>query len=116
MIPWVHYIPVKDNLSDLWTQYRWAEDHPAEARTIAEEGSKLAAYLLSAEYMDKVYNELFVEYLGTVVDAYDDGHAVWADCVKRYKEKNIHLYTMSECDERSCNTEWGEARFLRVTH
>jgi hypothetical protein len=37
--PWVHYIPVATNMSDLEDMWRWAENHPEEAQRIAAAGA-----------------------------------------------------------------------------
>jgi hypothetical protein len=36
LIPWVHYIPIREDVSDLPDKLRWAEDHPHQARQISE--------------------------------------------------------------------------------
>jgi hypothetical protein len=117
MEPWKHYIPVKEDISDLWDSYRWAEDNPEKAKKIAEESTKLAAYLLSSEYMDSVYYELFVDYLGKVVAAYqpEEGKS-WNSCLERYKKKNIGVHLLSQCDESACNTESTGNRFVKFRH
>ena len=117
MEPWKHYIPVSEDLSDLWDRYRWAEDNPEKAKQIAEESNKLVDYLLSSEYMDKLYAELFVDYLGKVVDAYqpEDGKS-WKDCVERYENNKVGVHLLSQCDELECNTQWGENDFWKVKH
>jgi len=50
MTEWVHYVPVKYDLSDLFEKILWARDHDEECRKIAEEGRKfaLAAFRESA--------------------------------------------------------------------
>lgn len=40
--PWVHYVPVKADLSDLFEKYDWVRSHDAEAREIAAAGQALA--------------------------------------------------------------------------
>ena len=57
MKPWVHFIPIDTDLGNLRERYDWAEANPDKVKAIAEESTKLAEYLLSAEYMDKVYQE-----------------------------------------------------------
>eukprot|EP00967_Tisochrysis_lutea_P141879 scaffold261270_cov23-Tisochrysis_lutea.AAC.1 len=42
MAPWVHYVPVTENLSDLPARVRWAASHPKEAAAIARRGRALA--------------------------------------------------------------------------
>jgi ABC-type nitrate/sulfonate/bicarbonate transport system substrate-binding protein len=37
--PWVHYIPVATDLSDLEERWRWAETHPEQAQRIAAAGA-----------------------------------------------------------------------------
>jgi hypothetical protein len=39
--PWVHYIPVATDLSDLEARWLWAESHPEEAQRIAAAGAYL---------------------------------------------------------------------------
>ena len=34
--PWVHYVPVRDDLSDIVRQVRWCEDHRDECRRIGD--------------------------------------------------------------------------------
>ena len=36
--PWVHYIPVRRDLSDLPQLLQWAQQHDSEAKRIAEAG------------------------------------------------------------------------------
>jgi len=38
---WEHYVPIRMDLSDLPEKYVWAEQHPLEAQTIAENGTEL---------------------------------------------------------------------------
>ena len=42
LIAWKHYIPVKNDLSDLLEKIAWAKSHDAEAKQIGEEGRKFA--------------------------------------------------------------------------
>ncbi len=45
IIPWVHYIPIKSDFSDLKEKVFWARDHDAQSQQIAENGRKLIAGL-----------------------------------------------------------------------
>ncbi|MDP3371677.1 MAG: glycosyl transferase family 90 [Candidatus Paracaedibacteraceae bacterium] len=47
--PFVHFIPVKSDLSDLIEQVKWANEHPVEAEQIAEAGHQFAIKLLHPE-------------------------------------------------------------------
>jgi hypothetical protein len=40
--PWLHYIPVEPDLSDLIEKVAWLDSHDAEAQAIGEEGRRLA--------------------------------------------------------------------------
>jgi hypothetical protein len=37
--PWVHYVPLRDDLSDVEDRVRWVIDHPDQARAIAHAGT-----------------------------------------------------------------------------
>lgn len=122
MEPWKHYIPVGAQLADLWQRYTWAQEHPEEAKAISAEASKLAEELLSEEYMKKVYDDLFVKYLGKVVEAYEplveayapNQEETWADWLARYQKRGIKLEEISVCPEgkTTCRTEWYAAKFV----
>ncbi len=47
--PYEHYIPVKNDLSDLLEQLEWAISHDTECRMISSNASKLASRILSEE-------------------------------------------------------------------
>ena len=42
LVPWVHYVPVKSDMSDLIEKVLWVNDHEREAEIIADNGKKLA--------------------------------------------------------------------------
>ncbi len=44
--PWVHYVPLKYDLSDLVERYEWLEAHPAQAQAVAENGLRVARAVL----------------------------------------------------------------------
>ena len=68
--PWVHYVPVALDLSDLRQKYDWAESHPQQAQAIAEEGTKFARWLGSREGMEYAYDQFVVEPLRNVIGAH----------------------------------------------
>lgn len=49
--PWKHYVPVKFDLSDAVAQVKWAREHDAEAKQIAEQARERARKLFSIPYM-----------------------------------------------------------------
>ena len=40
-LAYVHYIPIKDDMSDLQEKYRWCEEHPEECEKIVENSKRL---------------------------------------------------------------------------
>ena len=70
LVPYVHYIPVKDDLSDLREKYEWAESHPIEAKQITNAGTELVASFGTVEGFMALYSRFYEEPLRQVVEAY----------------------------------------------
>ena len=104
MKPFKHYIPIDWSLNKLRRRYEWAERNPGKAQKIASEASKLHDYLMSAEYMEKLYQELFVNYLGRVVQNYEVSTDSWRDVKAQYKEHGFTLQKVSVCSDVHCRT------------
>ena len=49
LAPWVHYVPVSEDLSDLLERVSWAITNDAAARRIAEQAHDFARIFLSQE-------------------------------------------------------------------
>jgi hypothetical protein len=49
--PWVHYIPVESNISDIFEKLDWAKTHDAEAKKIADNSTKFAKENLMPEHI-----------------------------------------------------------------
>jgi hypothetical protein len=49
LVPWRHYIPVSEDLSDLKSKYDWAESHPNEAKRIADASTQFMRELGTVE-------------------------------------------------------------------
>ncbi|HSX38260.1 MAG TPA: glycosyl transferase family 90 [Chlamydiales bacterium] len=60
--PYVHYIPVKRDLSDLFEQLAWAEEHDEEARKIAENAQQFALTNLTTESRRLYFYKVLVKY------------------------------------------------------
>ncbi|KAJ6667402.1 hypothetical protein lerEdw1_016523 [Lerista edwardsae] len=60
--PWKHYIPFKNDLSDLLEKLQWAKEHEAEAKNIAKEGQTFARNNLMGDHIFCYYFKLFQEY------------------------------------------------------
>ncbi|KAL7540603.1 hypothetical protein ACHAXR_010245, partial [Thalassiosira sp. AJA248-18] len=70
LVPWKHYIPIKEDLSDLREKYEWAENNPDQAKRIAEAGTEFARWIGSVEGFGKLYEETFMGPLRNVIRAY----------------------------------------------
>ena len=70
MLPWVHYVPVKEDLSDLMEKLDWAESHQAEAKEISENASRLMQKLSRPEGFDELFVKHMVNPLVKIIEAY----------------------------------------------
>ncbi|KAL7486764.1 hypothetical protein ACHAW6_012358 [Cyclotella cf. meneghiniana] len=70
LIPWVHYIPVRPDLSDLRERYDWAESHPHETQKIAAAGTEFAKWLGTEDGFATIYQEYLVDPLKQCLEAY----------------------------------------------
>jgi hypothetical protein len=70
LVPWVHYIPIKADLSDLREKYEWAEAHQEETRKISAAGTEFAKWIGSIEGFRTMYQEYLVVPLKNCLDAY----------------------------------------------
>ena len=97
MVPWKHYVPVQCDLGDLRSKWISAQKFPEQMKQISKEASKLAEYLLSKEHMDKVYQELFTDYLGKLVHFYQPSGS-WENAKYKYKQHGYELFSIGVCD------------------
>ena len=59
LVPFVNYVPVEYDLSDLEEKIQWLVDHDEEARKIAENARLMAEEVFSSEYQKKyIENEI----------------------------------------------------------
>ena len=114
MIPWVHYVPINTDLSNLWDQFIWAERNGGQ--DIAERATILGKHLLSEEYMKATYQKLYVDYLGKVVRAYNDHGQTWKDIQEKYEQGGYNLYKSVVCDDVFCRTEVEDNEYRQVSN
>jgi hypothetical protein len=62
MKPYVHFVPVKEDLSDLITLLKWARFHDKECKKISQNAQELAAEVLSHESIYLYLYRLLCEY------------------------------------------------------
>jgi len=70
LIPWVHYIPVKEDLSNLREMYDWAEANSEDARKISEAATEYIKNRATPHVMKATYERYFIHSLRRVVEAY----------------------------------------------
>ncbi|KAL3809515.1 hypothetical protein ACHAXA_001246 [Cyclostephanos tholiformis] len=70
ILPWVHYVPVNEDLSDLKEKYDWAEANSDEARQISDAGTKYVQNRSEPEVMRQSYERYFIHSLRNVLAAY----------------------------------------------
>lgn len=60
--PWVHYIPVKPDLSDLLKKVDWVKNHDQDAKKIADRSTKFVQNNLMMPYVDYYIVKLLTRY------------------------------------------------------
>ena len=60
--PWVHYIPVALDLSDLAKNVQWAIDHDDEAQAIVRRANEVMAALTRTQDMECYWYRFLLEY------------------------------------------------------
>ncbi|KAL7538398.1 hypothetical protein ACHAXR_008530 [Thalassiosira sp. AJA248-18] len=68
LMPWVHFIPVKEDLSDLKEQFEWAEANDHKARYIAKQGTDFVRRMGRPEGADELYRRHFLKPLEDVIE------------------------------------------------
>jgi hypothetical protein len=108
MKPWVHYVPIRTDLSDLRDKYEWAEAHPKEAEEIARAGTAFVKDLMSSETVREEYERYFVRSLGRYVQAYQPAMDETLDGILgQYEEEGFVVEQFSECNRTHCATNLG---------
>lgn len=55
LTPWRHYVPLRDDFSDLAERYAWLREHPSEARKIALAGQAFVAEAMTPRAIDDYF-------------------------------------------------------------
>jgi hypothetical protein len=56
--PWIHYVPIKYDVSNLIEQYEWLIAHPSQAKKIAENGLRFARCILHPKALEAYFAEV----------------------------------------------------------
>lgn len=93
MVPWVHYVPVREDLKDLKKMFDWAESHPRKARRIADNASQLVRSLGSREGFEPFFDRFYREPLRRVVEAYQplSKGETWQDVLSRPEFSDVKV-------------------------
>ena len=70
LVPWVHFVPVMEDLRDLRERFEWAERHPDRAREIVRAATDFVRRLGTPEGMDEMYRRHFLRPLEGIVEAF----------------------------------------------
>lgn len=99
--PWVHYIPVNSDLTDLREKFEWAESHPVEAQKIAEAGTEFARWIGTPDGFGELYEQHLVAPLRGIINAYQpspDASDAGKSVLDIIQEKGSPEYTVvSRC-------------------
>mmetsp|Transcript_16095 Transcript_16095/g.27432 ORF Transcript_16095/g.27432 Transcript_16095/m.27432 type:complete len:396 (-) Transcript_16095:216-1403(-) len=118
--PWVHYIPLDEDMKDLKEKYEWAESHPKEARAISERATAFIRSLGTEDGFGDFFDEFYREPLQQVVDAYtplssgngDNNSSSWQSFVKSKEKRFGGARPMIRCEGRGyrydCEKDLGE--------
>ncbi len=56
--PWEHYIPFREDLSDLEAHFDWAEAHPDECKAMTERAAEICALLARADLRAEILHQV----------------------------------------------------------
>lgn len=102
MKAWIHYVPVTWHLGDLRAKFEWAENHQAEVKKMSDAASNLFDSMMEERYMRGLYEELFVDHLGMMLNAYVPSSSTWAEQKKIYELDGFELRIVATCEMTSC--------------
>lgn len=87
IVPFVHYIPVKPDMSDLWKQIEWVNANDKQAEQIAINALKFANTYFSAEYQK--------QYIRDTIRQFCSSERMIVDCFMFYNEMDILNYRLN---------------------
>lgn len=70
MQPWIHYVPVAEDLHDLREKFDWAEANPQAAKMISANASEMMRHLGTPEGLDEIYQQAIAEPVRRMIEAY----------------------------------------------
>jgi len=108
LTPWKHFIPVMEDLSDLKEKFDWAENHPEEAKSIADAATTFVRHLGKKDGFKKMFEEVFVEPMKRVFEAYQPVSTVHPEMTswREYMATDDRFVQIFECKgikKRTCH-------------
>jgi len=104
MKPYVHYVPIKEDLTDVNAKLEWCESHPYESKQMSKQASELMRYLSSDEGFEQLFQEKFADPLRSIIDAYQpvsltyDGVS-WKEVLESISGNSV--YPFARCSGKS---------------
>jgi Glycosyl transferase family 90 len=108
MVPWIHYIPIRTDVSDLEERYHWAEEHPSETEQIARAGTQFAHHMFSKRTIRQELESYFGETstMGPILDGYQaTDNETLESILATYATQKIYLTEVATCDRTSCEVK-----------
>jgi hypothetical protein len=65
LVPYVHFVPVSEDFSDLEEVYEWCLDHDAECEEISKNATEFAKEFLDLEREDEITRKVILKYFQT---------------------------------------------------
>lgn len=79
LVPWIHYIPVEEDLSDLHEKFLWAESHQHKVQEIARHSTEFVRRMGRPEGMDELYRKHLLKPLEDVIANFDPTNKMPSD-------------------------------------
>jgi hypothetical protein len=93
--PWVHYIPLQEDMSDLHEKYLWAESHPEEAYKISKQATQFVKDFITPEGLIAHARTHFVPEMKSYIEGYkvapEDYNLTAADMVNKYSGGTLQV-------------------------
>ncbi len=104
--PWVHYVPVNMDLSNLQEMFQWAESHPLEAKDIATRAQAFARQLVGKQSYQATFDRLYVHGMGRVVDAYRPmPNETLGSILEEYANNGVQATLLGTCNATGCEVK-----------
>jgi len=108
--PWVHYVPVAVDLTDLKIKYEWAERNPDKAEKIARNGQEWVRNFISEKGMEDQVQKYFVEPMTDYIAKYDDDCEV---CTKERMSFAQKVHTVTDGSMSAAKMSWSKRNELQ---